>query len=234
MVLGNGLLANAFSAFKDDKDVFVFASGVSNSKENNPLEFDKELQLLKDKIRDNIGVKLIYFSTCSIFDNSISGSPYITHKMEMEKFIIKHSERFLVFRLPNVVGQTSNPNTFFNFFKTKILSGDTIHIQENATRYLIDLRDLTELIPIMINEEAFENRVLNVCFDNQMLVSDIIGLYEQLLNVNANKIIVSGGATYQIENKEFIDFLTVKGIQPKINYNHQILKHYLSQLSSNL
>ena len=70
MVLGNGLLANAFSAFKDDKDVFVFASGVSNSKENNPLEFEKEFQLLKDKIRENTGVKLIYFSTCSIFNHN--------------------------------------------------------------------------------------------------------------------------------------------------------------------
>jgi nucleoside-diphosphate-sugar epimerase len=234
MVLGNGLLANAFAAFKDDKDVFVFASGVSNSKENNPLEFDKEFNLLKDKIRENPDVKLIYFSTCSIFDNSISGSPYITHKIEMEKFIIQHSEKFLVFRLPNVVGQTSNPNTFFNFFKDKILSGDTLHIQEAATRYLIDVRDLSELLPLLIREQSFENKVINVCFNNRVLVSEIIRFYEDLLNVKANKVMIAGGSNYSIENDDFINFLNGKGIIEKANYNYLILQHYLSLTTASI
>ena len=227
MVLGNGLLANAMKIFNEDRDVFVFASGVSNSKENHPLEFKKEFELLKEKIRENPGMKLIYFSTCSIYDNSISSSPYINHKIDMENYITNNSNKFLVFRLPNVVGPTLNPNTFFNFFKDKILAGETVQIQERASRYLIDVRDLAMLIPLMIKEELFKNKVVNVCFNNRMLVSEIIAIYEDLLNVKANKIVVPGGLTYSIENEEFINFLKLNNIKEKSNYNYQILQHYL-------
>jgi len=234
MVLGNGLLANGCKALKDSTDVLVFASGVSNSKETNSVEFEKEFQLLKKNLNEYPDVKLIYFSTCSIFDASISGSPYINHKIAMEKYIAEHCKKFLIFRLPNVIGPTTNPNTFFNFFKKKITSGEAIYIQETATRYLIDVRDLTELFPLMIDEKSLENKMINVCFDNQMLVSTIIELYEEHLNVQANKVLVPGGASYKIENDEFIGFLGTKGIQQNNNYNHHILGYYLSLIEHKL
>ena len=39
MVIGNGMIANAFKQYENDDEVIIFASGVSNSKENNDSEF---------------------------------------------------------------------------------------------------------------------------------------------------------------------------------------------------
>ena len=33
MVIGNGMIANRFMNYKDEKDKIIFASGVSNSKD---------------------------------------------------------------------------------------------------------------------------------------------------------------------------------------------------------
>ena len=45
MVIGNGLVASAFSKYKNDDDVIIFASGVSNSSTNKKEEFEREINL---------------------------------------------------------------------------------------------------------------------------------------------------------------------------------------------
>ena len=66
MVIGNGLLAKSFSKYKDDDQVIIFASGVSNSKEVNPEAFMREMDLLRSIT--NKDALLVYFSTCSVYD----------------------------------------------------------------------------------------------------------------------------------------------------------------------
>ena len=40
MVIGNGLIAGQFNKYRDNDNVIIFASGVSNSKETNSKLFD--------------------------------------------------------------------------------------------------------------------------------------------------------------------------------------------------
>lgn len=47
MVVGGGQIAKAFSSYSDDCGVVIFASGVSDSREVNISEFDKEKSLLE-------------------------------------------------------------------------------------------------------------------------------------------------------------------------------------------
>ena len=86
MIIGNGILANAIR-FYDREDVIFFASGVSNSLEKNPAEFEREISLLKSVMNQHPDKKLIYFSTCSIYDASKTASPYVMHKLTIEKII---------------------------------------------------------------------------------------------------------------------------------------------------
>jgi len=65
MIIGSGILANAVKLY-DKEDVVFFASGVSNSLEKAPAEFEREISLLKSVISQNPDKKLIYFST-SVF-----------------------------------------------------------------------------------------------------------------------------------------------------------------------
>lgn len=229
MVVGSGMLAKGLNVFKGDKKVLIFASGVSNSKETNAIEYNREFQLLKFNIEKYPNLKFIYFSTCSIFDDSIVGTPYVTHKIHMENYISENCSSYVVFRLPNVIGLSANQNTFFNFFKSNILSGNTIKIQEAAARYLIDMRHLSKILPLMIYDEHLANTVMNVAFNNQMLVTDIIELYEKILNLKAKKVIVPGGSAYSINNGDFLNFLNKNSIKQPNNYNYQILQYYLTK-----
>lgn len=67
MVIGNGMIANRFTNYKDDKEIVIFASGVSNSKNINKENFKKEFLLLEDIIKANPDKVITYFSTCSIY-----------------------------------------------------------------------------------------------------------------------------------------------------------------------
>ncbi len=94
MVIGNGLLAQTLSAFKETDDVTVFASGVSNSSELNVSAFNRELNLLS--LQKNNSSKLIYFSTCSVLDKSAADNQYVKHKINIENFITSNSCNLVV------------------------------------------------------------------------------------------------------------------------------------------
>ena len=82
MVIGNGMLAKAFGAFKDNPEVVIFASGVSNSKETNNDSFKREEKLLNKVISENNNSIIVYFSTCSVYDDSVNETNYVLHKIQ--------------------------------------------------------------------------------------------------------------------------------------------------------
>ena len=55
-----------FIKYADNKDVLIFASGVSNSLETSPVEFGREQFLLEKILAEHSQKKIIYFSTCSM------------------------------------------------------------------------------------------------------------------------------------------------------------------------
>ena len=100
MIVGNGLVASAFAAFAEDDDYVIFASGVSNSQEKDPAAYQREFDLLRSHLRPD--TCLVYFSTCSIADQSRSHSHYIQHKIKVEEYIANHASDYVIFRhLPN-------------------------------------------------------------------------------------------------------------------------------------
>src|SRR5690349_6695322 len=104
MVIGNGMIAKRFNSYKDNKDVLIFASGVSNSKNRNQAQYDRESDLLEKTIEANPSKVLVYFSTCSIKDPGEANSPYVEHKKQLEDLIQKKLERYYIFRVSNIAG----------------------------------------------------------------------------------------------------------------------------------
>jgi hypothetical protein len=80
MVVGNGLIAKSFTMFNGEKNIVIFASGVSDSKCIEVSEFERERNLLLSMDRTK---KIVYFSTYSISDGS-EKNEYIKHKIHME------------------------------------------------------------------------------------------------------------------------------------------------------
>ncbi len=119
MVIGDGLIARCLQSFAENDQYLIFASGVSNSNENNEAAYLREFNLLKSYYANHPDKIFVYFSTVAVLDPSIQNKKYILHKKKIEKHIAHHFHKFLIFRLPNVVGLSNNPHTLMNFFLEK-------------------------------------------------------------------------------------------------------------------
>ncbi len=119
MIIGNGMMANAFEKYSNDNDIVIFASGVSNSKAKDKDAFHREESLLSKTIKENPEKTIVYFSTCSIYDDSVNKTAYVLHKKNMENLIYKLCQHFYIFRLPQVIGKTKSP-TLVNFLFTAL------------------------------------------------------------------------------------------------------------------
>ena len=118
MIVGSGLIANAFSSRSLPDDVLLFASGVSNSKEKRPEPFERELNLIRQTAEANPERRIIYFSTASVMDPELSDEPYVIHKLKCEEWLKNNTVSPLILRVTNVVGNSGNPATVLIFSRT--------------------------------------------------------------------------------------------------------------------
>ncbi|MFN4363284.1 NAD-dependent epimerase/dehydratase family protein [Chryseobacterium hispalense] len=196
MITGNGIMANALK-FYDKEDVVFFASGVSNSLEKEVSEFEREISLLKSVVSQNPGKKLVYFSTCSIYDPTKKESPYVLHKLKIEKLITEICSDFIIFRVGNAVGRGGNPNTLINFLKSSILSGNKLMLHTNAKRILIGTDDIASFINRYMKD--FKNEIVNLAYPYQYSLPEILSQLENHLDKKANYETVEEGSFYKIE-----------------------------------
>ena len=141
MIIGSGLLANAFlKSPLNIENVTIYAAGVSNSNCSDESEFKREhlrlVEALKKSPKNNV---FIYFGTCSVYDPLVFKTPYVIHKLEMEKIVHSHHS-YHIFRLPQVAGETSNPHTLLNFLHARISRSEKFNLWENAERNIIDVK----------------------------------------------------------------------------------------------
>jgi nucleoside-diphosphate-sugar epimerase len=229
MVIGNGMIAKAFKQYADDDSIIIFASGVSNSREIRQEEFDREEKLMKSLI--NKDAILVYFSTCSLYDPTLNSSPYVRHKRVMEYVARYNFNKSIVFRLPNVIGHTENPNTFFNYIKNQIQQQKTISVHRNASRYLIDVDDLTTLLPTIIenykNSHETGQQNFEVAFDNKTMVMDIVKMMMEIMNKKSEIEIINDGCDYEFDRKSFKEYLKSINYEEPKDYTYNLLKKYL-------
>jgi len=223
MIVGNGLLARAFNTYKDDPNVLLFASGVSNSAEQGVDAYAREFDLLASY--SNTSMKLVYFSTVSIFDQDLQDSSYIKHKLRIEQYIASTFSSYVIFRLPNVVGATANNSTFFNGIKNRIVEDGKVFIKKNAIRYLIDVDDLSNLLPSII--ERVDKVAVNVNFNNKSSAQRLVSLIGRLLGVEYEEVLVEGGSNYTPDNTQFLSYIPHNSVGFTEDYDYIVLKKYL-------
>ena len=120
MIIGSGLIAKAFHKYKNNTDVLIFASGVSNSKSCSISDCNREEQLARKILNGNNNQPLVvYFSSCSLSSTRLKNDTYHKHKKKMEGLFKVLSDRRIIFRLPNVVGNNANPDTLFYYLVNK-------------------------------------------------------------------------------------------------------------------
>lgn len=225
MVLGNGLIANSLLSYKDNNDIIIFASGVSNSNEIDQYEFNREVKLLEELKIDNR--KLVYFSTCSIFDESLKDSPYVNHKINMENIIKDKFDKYLILRLPNIVSNSSNPNTSFNFFKKKINMGEEIICKKDSYRYFIDIDDISNISPIFIDSMKYNNDIVNIAFSNKENIYNFLLKMYSIVKKDPKIKIINGGCNYDIDNDVLLSEIKRLNYDIGSEYNSKLIKKYI-------
>jgi nucleoside-diphosphate-sugar epimerase len=196
LIFGRGLMGESLNKLRHG-NVILFASGVSNSQEQNASEFEREKNLLIKTLEDTDKSLFYYISTCSIFDISLAESAYVIHKKLMEEIVLsKPTGR--VIRLPNIVGPSGNPANLVNYLKYSIKSANPIKIQSHATRYLLGVDEMNLLLQDVV-DNAGEQKVISLVPPENIKVTKIVYIIESILGTQANLYLVEGGTPYEVD-----------------------------------
>jgi len=147
MVIGNGDIAKQL--WQSDKPfITFFASGVSNSQQQDEMEYEREANLLLKQPKDQ---HLVYFSSLCIY---YSQTRYAQHKVNTERLIKETFQTYTIVRLGNITWG-KNTHTIINFFKWQHHIGKEPYIK-NEQRFLIsemEFRYWMQHLPIGIKNE---------------------------------------------------------------------------------
>lgn len=226
MVVGNGLIANLFENH-DDENVVFFASGVSNSLEDNQLNFEREENLVRKTLEENPDKLFVYFSTCSIYDSSKAESLYVLHKLNMESIVSKSAEKYLILRVSNAVGKGGNPNLLLNFIYDSLKNQKTIQVHQKATRNLIDSIDI-QRITLLLIESKRKNAIINLAYLHEFGIQEIIETMSSVLQIAPKMKFIESGNFYQIAISDIKHYFETKNLTNKSEYlKNMVEKYYL-------
>jgi nucleoside-diphosphate-sugar epimerase len=224
MVIGDGLLAKAFRPnFADREDILIFASGVSNSSETDESKYQREINLLQENLSDNR--TLVYFSSCSILDRSLQASRYVGHKIEMEKMVLSHPAN-VVFRLPQVIGFSPNPNTLTNYFFNKIMMEERLEIWKYACRNFIDIEDVVKIACRLLTRPDTFGKVINVASNKSTTMLEVKHAFERVLARKIQCALTEKGCWYNIDTSDMLPVAEELGIAFDENYLDRLIGKY--------
>lgn len=225
MIVGNGLIASLFKEL--DREAIFFASGVSNSLETREEEFLREENLIRKTFTENPEKILVYFSTCSIYDSSKTGSDYVLHKLKMEQIIKNSVEKYLILRVSNAVGNGGNPNLLMNYLIRSVKNNETINVHTKATRNLIDAEDIKNITLHLLEKKDF-NKIINVAYPQNYSIIEILEIIERFYSKKLDLNLIKSGSGYDISIPDVEDYFKQNNLTGKEAYLCKILEKYYS------
>ena len=232
MVIGNGLMAQAFYRYMNDDDIFIFASGVSSSKFCTAYDCAREEALLRKSL-DKCGDKIlfVYFSSCSIASSNLVSDIYHTHKKKMEEIIQMNAKRYAIFRLPNVVGSVVNLDTLFYYLVDKVKRQEVFELWSGAKRNIIDIDDVVNIVNNIIDDNIFINEITNVANLNDVTVDEIVYEIAKHLGADVKYSKIEYNDNYFIDTTKVHPIIDRLGLNFNVNYLERVVKKYCGSLS---
>ena len=227
MIIGSGLLAKAFSRVSLQLDkVCIYAAGVSNSNCIDLQAFDRERGRLSSAIENLANeITFVYFGTCSVLDSEMTNKPYVMHKLAMEEIVKKHP-KYLILRLPQVAGKTTNPNTLLNFLFAHISCGEAFKVWSKAKRNIIDVDDVVSIAMLLLADSSLRNITVNIANTSSYSLIEIVHTFEKILEKSAIYEIEERGSDYYIDTKRIYPLLEKARINFSEDYLKKVIKKY--------
>jgi len=201
----------------------VFARGVSNSSETLPAAFNRESEVLGEVLGGTAPV--VYFSSCALLNAATGDSPYLAHKRKMEAKVLAANTENVVFRLPQVVGRTDNPNTLTNFLRDRISTGATFCIWRYAERNLIDVDDVVAIAAELLRHPP-SARVVDIAAERSMKMPEIVSLFETVLGANAKFTMEDRGDTLRVDSLTAVKAGALLGIDLGAGNAERVVRKY--------
>lgn len=225
MIVGKGMLAKSLQKIDNDRFIF-FCSGVSNSKETDELEYDREKKLLQNYYCND--KCLVYFSSYFVGYPEYLKIRYYRHKYEMENQVINNFRYYKIFRLPQVVGYSINKNTLTNFLFNSIANDIEINIYENVKRNLIDVEDIIKILEYVNQNNIFLNKTMNLISTQNFNIIDIVNTFEKILNKKSIKKFIKNDEKHFIVNisSELQKIYNILNIKFDENYLNNLINKY--------
>ena len=226
MIVGNGMMAIQFASYKDNSDVIICASGLSNSKETRYTEFEREYKLIEKLGITNKDKLFVYFSTSGMYDTLEKSSLYVKHKLNLENYIQSNFKQYYIFRVSQIIGRANN-TTLINYLINNILLDKEFEVWGRTTRNLIALNDVFKIIDYIIKNQILKNKIINIANPNNISVIEVVGFVEKVLRKKANYKVVNYGFPFEKVNISDID-----EIINKLNIEFNKDNYYLNAINT--
>lgn len=220
MIIGYGQLAKSFRNYLD-KDTVVFASGVSNSNCTDIVQFEREKHLLISTLKTNQEKKFVYFSSCALSADEYPKNDYYRHKKNMEELIKMHSNKYYIFRLPQLFGELILHKTLINFIYKAIEHQHKFNVFDEAYRYVIEISDVRKLVEAYLKNH---DSTLTVDLANpyRYKVLDIVHTFEKILDKKAYYELIPKEDQYLLDLSDVQNFVKNHKIDIQFGKNYLI------------
>ncbi len=226
VIVGSGLVASAMRAVFVNPDVCVYAAGVSNSGCTDAKEFERERVRLEIALAAHAGARrFIYFGTCSVDDPDASKSLYVQHKRAMEYLAANHS-RYVIFRLPQVAGNTPNPHTLLNYLFARIARSERFSIWAKSTRNVIDIDDVAQIARVLVVDQGVVNETINIAHSRSVSIFEIVSQFELITGKRAVFDEIQLGKAYSIDCSRMERAVAACGVDLTGDYLGKVLRKY--------
>jgi nucleoside-diphosphate-sugar epimerase len=140
--------------------------------------------------------------------------------------IVRSAKEYAIFRLPQVVGKTHNPNTLTNYLYRQIMSGGNFEVWCHATRNLIDVADVASIANYLIRSSLASGITENIASPFTISVPHLVSIFEYVLGKKANCKFVDAGGSYTVDSTFANDAANQAGVNFDEDYIKKLLKKY--------
>jgi len=224
MIIGDGLLGRSFlNSNQNYNDIVIFASGVSDSLNSNESSFEREKLLVLNTLKEYKTYKFVYFSSvlAGVIDNN-----YYNHKIDIEELIKTHSDNYIIFRVPQIIGSVGNKHNLFNHIKNLIENNQEVIVYNNVYRALLDVDDLVNLVNYF--KDTITCKTINISNIEKITVLDIVNIISNQLKITPNiKIVDVEGDNWTDDNDIIVDNAIKNLGISRTQYTNNIIKKYI-------
>ena len=230
MIIGKGVIANRFKNFSFQCKYLIFAGSVNDSSIQDKNIIQAEEKAVTSALSEYNDSTFIYFSSCSILDLEAAHTPYVQHKVNMEKLIQSSAKSFLIFRLPQVIGFLDTKSSLVNFLVDAIRNQKKFELWSNAQKNIIDIDNVYEIVVEVLKRGILTKKIANIASPNQTSVIKLVSEIEKFFGLTANYILVNKGTTYDLDIFSIKPILSDLNIKFGEGYIQTALNKYFSHL----